>query len=375
MLQRASKDFFPESEDRYASSEDPAYASSERLAIGITDILRTLRREWWFPVFGCLIGLTLAVSYIVFVPTFSLYKSSARILLDTSMNRYLQTNKIVDKPIFDETEMGSQVHILSSESIVVPVIRSMNLTRDSEFVGPPNARGAQISWINELKKIVKQFIGLDDDATIDTDTVLECTAVETFLQRLSVNREDVPNVINVNLAALMVASTGARTLIIDGDLHLRRLTTKLAPDARRGLIEALLDPSRLSEFICKRPRSGLDVLPCVLSNRVPNAAELLGSPRMEQLLDVAREAYDYIIIEVAPIMSVVDFKVIKRFIDRFVFVVEWGHTKRSLVLEALSEAQIIREHLIGIVLNKADPHALRSIEAYKDDRFRDYYEG
>jgi succinoglycan biosynthesis transport protein ExoP len=173
----------------------------------------------------------------------------------------------------------------------------------------------------------------------------------------------------------MVASTGARTLLIDGDLHLRRLTTRLAPDAREGLLEALLDPSQLSTFVCKRPRSGLDVLPCVLSNRVPNAAELLGSHLMKQLLDTARETYDYIIIEVAPIMSVVDFKVIKRFIDGFVFVVQWGQTKRSLVVEALAEAQIVPERLIGIVLNKADPHALRSIEAYKGARFRDYYEG
>jgi succinoglycan biosynthesis transport protein ExoP len=181
--------------------------------------------------------------------------------------------------------------------------------------------------------------------------------------------------IAANLAALMVASSGARTLLIDGDLHLRRLTTKLAPDAREGLLEALLNPSQLSTFVRKRPRSGLDVLPCVLSNRVPNAAELLGSHLMKQLLDIARETYDYIIIEVAPIMSVVDFKVIKRFIDGFIFIVEWGQTKRSLVVEALAEAQIVRERLIGIVLNKADPHALRSIEAYKGARFRDYYEG
>jgi succinoglycan biosynthesis transport protein ExoP len=72
-------------------------------------------------------------------------------------------------------------------------------------------------------------------------------------------------------------------------------------------------------------------------------------------------------------MSVVDLKMIGRFIDRFVFVVEWGQTKRSLVLEALSEAEIVRERLIGIVLNKADPFALRSIEAYKGKKFRDYY--
>jgi succinoglycan biosynthesis transport protein ExoP len=180
--------------------------------------------------------------------------------------------------------------------------------------------------------------------------------------------------IAANLATLMIASSGARTLIVDSDVHLRLLTARLAPDAREGLIEALVDPSRLGTLVTKMPRSGLDVLPCSLSTRLPNAAELLGSPEMEQLLAAARKAYDYIVIEIAPIMSVVDVKMIERFIDRFVFVVEWGQTKRSLVLDALSEAQIIRERLIGIVLNKADPFALRSIEAYKGDKFRDYYQ-
>jgi polysaccharide biosynthesis transport protein len=180
--------------------------------------------------------------------------------------------------------------------------------------------------------------------------------------------------IAANLAALMIASSGARTLIIDSDVHLRNLTARLAPDAREGLIEALVDPSRLPTLVCRRRRSGLDVLPCALSARLPNAAELLGSPEMEQLLAAARKAYDYIVIEIAPIMSVVDMKMIERFIDRFILVVEWGQTKRGLVLEALSEAEIIRERIAGVVLNKADPFALRSMESYKGDKFRDYYQ-
>lgn len=177
-----------------------------------------------------------------------------------------------------------------------------------------------------------------------------------------------------NLAALMVASSGARTLLIDSDVHLRLLSARLAPDARVGLIEALLDPSRLDVLVSKRQRSGVDFLPCVLPTCLPNAAELLGSPRMGDLLAAARRAYDYIVIEIAPIMSVVDIKKIERYIDRFVLVVEWGQTKRSVVLEALSETQNIRERVLGIALNKADPVALLSMEAYKGNKFRDYYQ-
>ena len=181
--------------------------------------------------------------------------------------------------------------------------------------------------------------------------------------------------IAANLASQIIATSGARTLIIDGDLHLRLLTARLAPHARRGLIEALADPALLATLVCKRPRSGLDILPCVLSTRIPNAAEVLGSTQMEQLLVAARKEYDYIIIEIPPIMSVVDVKMIERFIDGFIFIVEWGATKRSLVLEALSETRIDRERFLGVVLNKADPTALRRIEAYKGKRFTDYYEG
>jgi succinoglycan biosynthesis transport protein ExoP len=182
--------------------------------------------------------------------------------------------------------------------------------------------------------------------------------------------------IAANLGALMIGAsrTDTRVLIIDGDLHLRNLTARLAPHAREGLIEALADPSRLPALVCKRARSRLDVLPCVLSSRLPNAAELLGSAQMDQLLAAARASYDFVIVEVPPIMSVVDIKVAERLIDRFIFVIEWGRTKRRLVQEALSEVEMIHDRLVGIVLNKADPYALRTIEAYKGVRFKDYYE-
>ena len=74
----------------------PARGSS----INIPEILETLRRGWRYPVYGCLIGLAVASTYVVLakVP----YKSSARILIDRSVNRYLQTNKIIDQPTFDE---------------------------------------------------------------------------------------------------------------------------------------------------------------------------------------------------------------------------------------------------------------------------------
>src|SRR5262249_17909172 len=142
-----------QSEYTYSSGVGPGTFNASP-ALTARDILGTLRREWRFPIFGCLIGLALGLSYVIVVPP--LYKSSARILLDRSVTRYLQTNKIVDDPTYDEVEIASQVYILSSESIAVPVVRSMNLAHDSEFVDLPDAQTAPVRRrIHGLLKLVK----------------------------------------------------------------------------------------------------------------------------------------------------------------------------------------------------------------------------
>lgn len=178
-----------------------------------------------------------------------------------------------------------------------------------------------------------------------------------------------------NLATLIASTSRNRVLVIDGDLHRRHLTKLLAPNASGGLLVALSDPSQLASLVLKNERLGFDLLPCALTSRVPNAAELLGSSQMEALLDAARDAYDFVLIEAPPIMSVADTKMLEHYIDQFIFVIEWGRTKRRLVQEALLEVEGVRNRLACVVLNKTDPAALRSAEAYKGKKFGNYYEG
>jgi polysaccharide biosynthesis transport protein len=176
-----------------------------------------------------------------------------------------------------------------------------------------------------------------------------------------------------NLAAHFARHSTTRVLLVDADLHHSSLTDRVAPDAKVGLTEALAEPTDLSKYVVRREQLNLDVLPCPASNRVPNAAELLGSAEMGQLVDIARGAYDLVIIEVPPMAAVVDYKMIARHCDRFVFVVEWGKTSQRMVLECLHDASAFFDRIACIVLNKVDPSSLRSIERYKGDRFQDYY--
>ena len=177
----------------------------------------------------------------------------------------------------------------------------------------------------------------------------------------------------INLAAHFALRSTTRVLVIDADFHRKSLTNRVAPDARVGFLEALEEPTALAKFVVRKERLNLDALPCPVADRMPNAAELLGSVEMEQLIEVARESYDLVIIEAPPMAAVVDYKMIARHCNGFIFVVEWGKTSQRLVLECLSDASGLLDRVLCVVLNKVDSSALRSIEHYKGEGFHAYY--
>lgn len=177
----------------------------------------------------------------------------------------------------------------------------------------------------------------------------------------------------INLAAHFGLHSNTRVLVIDADFHRQSLSNRIAPEATVGLREALEEPTSLAKFVVRKERLNLDVLPCPASDRLTNAAELLGTVGMEQLIEDARQTYDLVIIEAPPMAAVVDYKMIARHCNGFIFVVQWGKTSQRLVRECLSDASAIMNRVLCVVLNKADPNALRSIEHYKGDGFQNYY--
>jgi succinoglycan biosynthesis transport protein ExoP len=177
-----------------------------------------------------------------------------------------------------------------------------------------------------------------------------------------------------NLACLIASHARVRTLLVDADFHRQTLTAAMAPGARKGLKEALDNPEQLANYVVKKEDSGLDVLPCPVDARLTNAAELLGSIKMKELIRVARSNYDAVIMEVAPIAAVADFRMIAPFCDGFVLVVEWSKTTQRLVIESLSEVAHLWERVLCVALNKADPVALKTVERYKGSRYKAYYQ-
>lgn len=173
--------------------------------------------------------------------------------------------------------------------------------------------------------------------------------------------------------AQLIAMTGHRTILIDGDLHTRSLTRELAPDANSGLVEALSDPIAFSYHLQRSKETGLDFLPSIVASRMVNSADVIASRPMADLLAMLREHYEYIIIDLAPVMPVADSKAFSVLIDAMVYVIEWGATTRAALQESISGSEILQKKLLGAVLNRANPKMLGRIEAYKGKHRNSYY--
>jgi Mrp family chromosome partitioning ATPase len=90
------------------------------------------------------------------------------------------------------------------------------------------------------------------------------------------------------------------------------------------------------------------------------------------MLKMVKNHYDYVLVDLPPILPVVDVKAVAHLFDAFILVVEWGGTSSDEVLRAVNASPVISERLLGAVLNKTDEAVMRRFEGYTDRRYTYY---
>jgi Mrp family chromosome partitioning ATPase len=90
------------------------------------------------------------------------------------------------------------------------------------------------------------------------------------------------------------------------------------------------------------------------------------------MLESAKDTYDYVLVDLPPILPVVDVQAVAHLFDSFVMVVEWGSTSTDEIRKAVTCSSVVSERLVGAVLNKADEAKMRRFENYSDRRYLYY---
>ncbi|MDX3969777.1 MAG: polysaccharide biosynthesis tyrosine autokinase [Bradyrhizobium sp.] len=165
-----------------------------------------------------------------------------------------------------------------------------------------------------------------------------------------------------NLAQL-IAHSGRRVMLIDSDLRNPTLSRSLMPNVKSGLIEVLNGEVDLKDVICSDDQTGLDFVPTRLKPRFAHTNEILASDEFKVLVDGLRATYDYVIVDLPPLAPVVDVRATTKIFDSYLYVIEWGKTRKGFVERQLSSAPEVYDLLLGVVLNKAD---VRVMGRYED---------
>ena len=128
------------------------------------------------------------------------------------------------------------------------------------------------------------------------------------------------------------ALSGKRTLLIDGDLRKPSVHKFMGVEPKASLLGYLKDNNRsdipVEEFYGKDTETGLEVLMGSGRSDVPTD-QLLVSKAFESLISGARDVFDVIIVDSAPLLPIVDAQYIAYHADAVVLVVRWAKTSQS----------------------------------------------
>jgi capsular exopolysaccharide synthesis family protein len=152
--------------------------------------------------------------------------------------------------------------------------------------------------------------------------------------------------------ATFAASSGKRVLLMDVDLRHPNVHRDLGIPPDYGLVEYMAGERELDEVIQAHEETGIWYLP--IKRQTANPTNLLGSQKLKQLLLDLRQQFDFIVLDAAPLLGVTDTKVVSRFTDNVVFVMQWNTTSRDTAVNALAHMREARGNVAGVVLTQVD---------------------
>jgi len=163
-----------------------------------------------------------------------------------------------------------------------------------------------------------------------------------------------------NLALTLSESYQKRVLLIDADLRRPRMKEMFALPGAEGLTDSLSSARREGRLPVQQVTPTLWVL---TSGAVLNdPMSLLVSPAMKQLLDDAKESFDWVVVDTPPIAILPDANLLAAMIDTTLLVVSAQSTPYPMVQRAAQAVGTSR--ILGVVLNRAEKTGLPANYAY-----------
>lgn len=174
--------------------------------------------------------------------------------------------------------------------------------------------------------------------------------------------------------ARSLTESGKRVLLIDTDMRKSVYVGRLRAVASDGgeiygLSHFLSGQKRLEDVLYGTEISGLFMI--FAGPSVPNPTEILEKKYFIELLKFAKEHFNYVLLDCAPIGAAIDAAVIAKHCDGAILVISQGMASSRMIQNVKKQLEVSGVRILGAVLNKVKMKK----NSYENGYYGSYYGG
>ena len=184
----------------------------------------------------------------------------------------------------------------------------------------------------------------------------------------------------INLA-LGMAQMGKRVLLVEADVRKPKICRNFGIRGNQlGLVDVLmgnykwtevtktisdimLGEMTMKEIMLTPGIDNVNIMPSGL--RHPNAAGIIGSSRMKDFVNEAKQKYDVVLLDSPPVLTSSDSAVMGNYVDGVIMVYKVGKIARGAIKRARAQLEAVKAKVIGVVLNGVKPEISTDYDTFK----------
>lgn len=167
--------------------------------------------------------------------------------------------------------------------------------------------------------------------------------------------------VSTNLA-ITLAKNKKRVLLMDLDLRNPSVAKMFKYKVHHEILDYLEDDAPINETLMVDKRFNLVYM---LGKRTTNdAPELISSKKMEKLIQILRNNFDYIIIDTVPSRYLIDALATADYCDAILMVVKQNYATSMMINDTLDALKQSEKPILGIVFNESVKETIENMSHY-----------
>lgn len=181
---------------------------------------------------------------------------------------------------------------------------------------------------------------------------------------------------SVNLA-YSLSELGKKVILIDCDMRRPTLAEKLKIHKSPGFSSYLTGQAELLSLIQPSGINGnrTDLHVISAGQNPPNPNELLSSANMREAMDLLRQNYDYVLLDLPPVSEVSDAMTVASVTDGILLVVRENYCNRQSLADTVRQFEYVNAKILGVVINCATEQTGKYGKKYHKKYYHRHYSG